>query len=231
MKLKIIGLLILLASQNLKGQIVDNIISSFDGEKITVVYNLENKNANQRFNILAYSSHNNYSEPLVVDGDVGENVVPGKGKRIIWEAKRYLLSAFNADVQIKIKATPQFEVPVLAFQPLAVKSFKRGRSMHIKWGGANPADKLTLELYKDNSPILVIEKAVSNLGSYEWKIPQNLKGKDYSFRLVGEINPAQHAISDKFKIVPRTPLAAKIAPIAVVSVGAAFLILNGDVGD
>jgi Ser-Thr-rich glycosyl-phosphatidyl-inositol-anchored membrane family len=231
MRLTIVGLFTLLIAPNLHGQTVDNILAAFDGQRVTVAYNLESSKKGQRFNVLVYSSHDNYTKALAVAGDAGENVTPGNGKQIVWEAKRDLPSAFNADVQIKIKATPQSDLSVLSIQPLALNTYKKGRSISINWSGGNPADKLTLELYKDGNPNRMIASAIDNRGNYDWKIPQDVKGKKYSFRLVNAASPAQHSESEKFAIKSRTPLAVKIAPVILVSAGAAFLILGGEIDD
>jgi hypothetical protein len=59
MRSTIIVLFTLLVTPNLQGQTVDNILASFDGEKVTVAYNLESKKEGQRFNVFIYSSHDN----------------------------------------------------------------------------------------------------------------------------------------------------------------------------
>jgi Ser-Thr-rich glycosyl-phosphatidyl-inositol-anchored membrane family len=231
MRSTIIGLFTLLIAPNLQGQTVDNILAAFDGERVTVAYDLESNNKGKRFNVLVYSSHDNYAKALSVAGDAGENVASGNGKQIVWEAKRDLPSAFNADVQIKIKAIPQVDLSAMVFQPLTLNTYKKGRSISIKWSGGNPSDKLTLELYKEGDQNRVIASTIDNRGNYDWKIPQDVKGKNYSFRLASTASPAQNAESEKFSIKSRTPLAVKIAPVILVGAGAAFLILGGEIGD
>lgn len=231
MKSVIIGLFLLLNASTLCGQIVDQVVSSFDGERVTVAYDLKSKKAGERFRVLVYGSHDNYSQQLVVTGDAGEQVTPGDGKQIVWEAKRDLPPNFNADVQIKLKVIPAYEVSALQFQPLALTSYKKGRSISITWTGGNPADKLMLELYQDHQRHQIIEGNFDNKGNYNWRIPKNLKGKNYSFRLVNLVNPAQQAESNTFKIKSKTPAAAIIAPVLVLGAGAAFLVLGGDIAD
>jgi hypothetical protein len=226
-----IGFFLLLITSTLCGQIVDQVVTSFDGERVTVAYNLKSKKADERFHVLVYGSHDNYNQQLVVAGDAGEQVAPGDGKQIVWEAKRDLPPNFNADVQIKIKVIPAYEVSVLAFQPLALTSYKKGRSISITWTGGKPSDKLMLELYQDHKRNQVIEGTLDNKGNYDWKIPKNLKGKNYSFRLVNVVNADQQAESNTFKIKSKTPAIAIIAPVLVVGAGAAFLVLGGEIGD
>jgi Ser-Thr-rich glycosyl-phosphatidyl-inositol-anchored membrane family len=227
MKSTIIGLFALLMVSNLQGQTITNVLSSFDGEKITVSYNLQSKITSQRFNVSVFGSHDGYTQPLVVIGDAGENVNPGNGKKLTWDAKRYLPSSFNEDVQIKIKAIPQVELAALTFQPLALKTYKKGRSISLQWSGGNPTDKLTLELYKNASQDRVIANSISNRGSYDWKIPQDVKGKNYSFRLVNSTNPALQNESEKFTVKSRTPVAAIVVPVVVVGAGIAYLMTLG----
>lgn len=231
MKSTSIGLLLLLTASTLHGQIVDHVVSSFDGERVTVAYNLKSKKTDERFHVLVYGSHDNYNQQLVVAGDAGEHVAPGEGKQIVWEAKRDLPSSFNGDVQIKIKVIPQPAPSALTFQPLALTTYKKGRTVSIKWNGGNPADKLTLELYQDNKRNQLIASAMDNDGNHDWKIPMNVKGKNYSFRLVNISNTAQQAESDTFNIKSKTPAIAIIGPVVLVGAGVTFLMLGGEIGD
>jgi hypothetical protein len=231
MKPASIGILLLLFASTLYGQIVDNVIASFDGERVTVAYDLKSKKAGDRFQVLVYSSHDNYSNQIVVTGDAGEAVAPGAGKRVTWEAKNYLPSSFNEEVQIKFKVTPQYELSTLKFQELELSAYKKGRSVSMNWTGGNPNDKLTLELYKDNTRQQIIASNIDNNGNYNWKIPRDIKGKKYSFRLVNLTNAAQQAESNTFSIKSKTPLVAILGPVALVSAGAAYFMLGGELGD
>jgi len=231
MKSASIGFFLLLIASTLCGQIVDHVVSSFDGERVTVAYNLKSKKADEQFHVLVYGSHDNYNQQLVVAGDAGEQVAPGDGKQIIWEAKKYLPPGFNADVQIKIKVIPAHQESALAFQPLALTTYKKGRSISITWTGGEPSDKLILELYQDHKQNQVIEGTLDNKGNYDWKIPKNLKGKNYSFRLAYLVNPARQAESNTFKIKSKTPSIAIIAPVLVVGAGVAFFALGGEIDD
>jgi len=231
MKPASIGILLLHFASTLHGQIVDNVIASFDGERVTVAYDLKSKKAGERFQVLVYSSHDNYSNQIVVTGDAGEAVAPGVGKQVTWEAKNYLPSDFNAEVQIKLKVTPQYELSTFTFQELELSAYKKGRTVSVNWSGGNPNDKLTLELYKDKTRQQIIASNIDNNGNYNWKIPKDIKGKKYSFRLVNLTNTAQQAESGTFSIKSKTPLVAILGPVVLVSAGAAYFMLGGEIGD
>ncbi|MCX7638767.1 MAG: hypothetical protein N2044_13065, partial [Cyclobacteriaceae bacterium] len=56
------------------------------GTKIIVHYDLESANPNHEFTINLFSSKDNFSAPLTkVTGDVGNEIKPGKDKKIVWD--------------------------------------------------------------------------------------------------------------------------------------------------
>jgi len=193
-------------------QTIENINASFDGEKVTVSYVLSYSEGNQKFKIDFYSSHDNYGQPLQVTGDAGENVLPGRTKLVIWNAKNALPSEFDADIRIRIKAT-KMAAPKLEFEPLALKTYKKGRTISMKWIGGYPSDKITIELKKNNVTDLRVAELIDNAGAYEWKMPRRVKGKNYQLILTNASNKGEPAASSEFRVKPRTPFLVKILPI------------------
>jgi hypothetical protein len=207
----------------LQAQSVDNINASFDGEKVTVSYVLNHPEVNQKFTVTLYSSHDNYSQPLSVTGDAGENVLPGRTKRVVWDARGALPSQFDADIRIKIKAT-KITAPKLVFEPLALKTYKKGRTVAMSWTGGYPTDKVSIELYQNNKIALLVADKIDNSLSYQWKMPKSVKGKKYTLRLTNTSQAGAQAESTAFNIKPRTPFIVKILP--VIAVAGVLLILN-----
>jgi hypothetical protein len=209
-------------------QSVENINASFDGEKITVSYFLNSTEVSQKFKIELYGSHDNYSQPLQVTGDAGENVLPGRAKIVMWNAKEALPSDFDGDVRIKIKAI-KMAAPALAFEPLTLKTYKKGRTISMKWTGGYKSDKVTIELQKNKVIDQPVAELIDNNGAYEWKLPKNVKGKNYQLVLTNSSQKSSDPItSDEFRVKPRTPFIVKILPVLVAGGVAVFLFGNDD---
>ena len=211
------------------GQTLENVKTSFDGERMVITYDLNHTDASQKFKVTLYSSHDNYRSPLSsITGDLGENVTPGKAKRVVWDAKSSLSADFDADVSVKIKAAKVVAavaplVP-LVFKPLDVGVYKRGRTVELRWVGGSPNDKLNVELYRNNVAQLRIAEKIDNTQSFTWKMPKGQKaGKDYLVRIYNAGKPTELANSQVFNIKPRVPLLLKIAPVIVVGGAVAFL--------
>ena len=208
----LVGLLVC-ATASSQAQIVENINASFDGEKMVITYDLRFTDANQKFKIVLYSSQDNYSEPLLlVTGDTGENVLPGKVKRVVWDAKSVLPEYFDGDIRIKIKAS-KIAPPKLVFEPLALKTYKRGRTISMKWTGGYSTDQVIIELYKEKAFNLLVADKMNNTATYEWKMPKSVKGRNYTLRITNAARPDEQAESQAFRVKPSVPLLVKILPI------------------
>lgn len=221
--MKLILIIVMVSLLNLtQAQTLENINASFDGERLTVNYTLAFAEVNHKFKIDFYSSHDNYSQPLQVTGDAGENVLPGRTKLVIWDAKNSLPSEFDGDIRIKIKAT-KMAAPKLVFEPLALTTYKKGRTISMKWTGGYLSDKVTIELKKNNVTNLRVAELIDNSGSYDWKMPKSVKGKNYKLILTSTSNTAEPVASNEFKVKPRTPFLVKILPVLVAGGLAVFL--------
>lgn len=224
--MKLITIILMVSLLNLThAQTLENINASFDGERVTVSYVLNHTEANQKFIIALYSSHDNFTQPIQVIGDAGENVMPGTAKRVVWHAKSVLPSEFDGDIRIKIKAT-KMAAPQLVFEPLALTTYKKGRTISMKWTGGFASDKVTIELYKNNVNNLLVADKIDNSASYDWKMPKGVKGKNYMLRVSNAAQPDEQADSQVFRVKPRTPFIVKILPILVA--GGLAVFLSGD---
>jgi hypothetical protein len=145
----------------------------------------------------------------------------------VWDAKSVLPSEFDGDIRIKIKAT-KMAAPKLAFEPLALETYKKGRTISMKWTGGYPSDKVTIELYKNNVNNLLVADKIDNSASYDWKMPKSVKGKNYMLRVSNAARPDEQADSQVFRVKPRTPFLVKILPI--LAAGVVAVILSGDDG-
>ena len=214
------------ATASSHAQIVENINASFDGEKMVITYDLRFTDANQKFKIVLYSSQDNYSQPLMlVTGDTGENVLPGKVKRVVWDAKSVLPTYFDGDIRIKIKAS-KMAAPKLIFDPLTLKTYKRGRTISIKWTGGYATDMVIIELYKEKTFNLLVADKMNNTAAYEWKMPKSVKGRNYTLRITNAARPDEQAESQAFRVKPSVPFLVKILPI--LAAGGIIALSSGD---
>ena len=204
------------------GQTLENVNASFDGEKMLITYDLGFTDANQKFKVALYSSHDNYTTPLAFSaGDLGENVMPGKAKRIEWEVKNSLPADFDSDITLKVKAS-KVRAPVakLVINPLSKGAYKKGQTVDLQWQGGRPTDKINIELYKDNDLQNKLAENVSNNQSYKWAVPKALKGKGYSIHISTATDQSN---SQSFTIKPKMPILLIIAPVVVLGGAIAFL--------
>lgn len=205
-------------------QSIENVKTTFDGERILITYDLNNSDLTQKFNVALYSSHNKYGFPIQsLAGDAGENVLPGKGKRVSWEVRKELPTDFDADIFIKVKAAKGIPLVKLEAMPLAKSGYKKGQTVQVEWKGGKPSDKIHIDLYKDGALQQKLTESLSNSPQlYQWMLPKDLKGSGYSFRIA---NSSDQTNSGNFKVKPIIPLMLKVLPVLVI--GGVVVALGG----
>jgi hypothetical protein len=203
-------------SHNSQAQTVENIVLEFDGNQMSISYDLTYASADQKFNIALYSSHNNYQKPItLVTGAVGDNILPGLRKTVTWDLKNELPATFNDEIDIKVKATMM--ATNYSFNAMA-KAFKRGTNLQLTWEGGLPDDRIKIDLMKDGMYQQTITQT-NNTKGHSWNIPKHFdKGAGYTLRLSNIADSKQKAISSTFAIKSRIPLLLKIAPVVLVAV-------------
>lgn len=213
---------------DLYAQTVENITLDFDGNRMSITYDLTSSSADQKFSISLFSSHNNYNEPITyVSGDVGDNVVAGKQKKVIWNLKRELPVDFNDEIAIKVKAIP---IANYSLNPMA-NGYKKGGVLQVLWEGGLPNELVKIDLLKNNVFQQTLTETKNNK-SYTWDIPKEFeKGSGYTVRLTNMSDEEQSISSTSFRIKPRLPLALKIAPVVLVGVLVGILSGGGDSSD
>ena len=211
-----------------------NIIAEFDGEKMTITYDLVHDNPDDKFRITVFSSHDDYAAPLMnVSNDVGNNITPGTGKRITWYLKNELPWNFNDNIQFKLVAefmTPPKKpvvkeiVQVEFTYPKAGVKVKTGKNVRIQWEGGDPDGNYRLELMEGGDKKLDI-KTLSNKYQYIWSVPDDYdKGKAYSFRLTNTQATDDAAESPTFQIKGKSKAALIAVPVTVIGAGVIYLI-------
>jgi len=203
-------------------QEIENLFRRIEGTNVILTYDLTGE-PEQLFRIEIFSSHNNYSTKLVeVSGDVGENISPGRGKSVTWDAASEL-GNYNGDIELEIQGfiMPQF----LEFTNITTgSSFKRGKTNTIFWKSNTTDPNIKLELYQSGQKISDFGN-IPNNGSYNWSIPKDRKpGKN--FNLVA-ISSQEQASSASFRIAPKIPIVLKILPIALIGGLTAIIVSSG----
>ena len=215
-----------------RAQTIANVISSYDGEKMVITYDLNATEAGQKFKVSLFSSHDNYTQPLtLVTGDAGDNVLPGKSHRVTWDVKNSVPPDFEGEIRIKVKATlveaiKTEAVSKLVIKPLIQNTYKKGNTIAVSWTGGQAGDKLIIELLKGGEVQLKIAEKANSTQTWSWIVPKDTKaGKDYVLQVTNSSRNGDRATSQVFSIKPKIPLLLKIAP--VIAVGGALAFLGG----
>jgi hypothetical protein len=196
------------------------------GDKIVVVYDLDDSSPTNEYQIGLYASTDKFAVAMAkVKGDVGDEVKPGNGKRIEWNIVEEL-GEFAGDLSLEVRGKV-FIVFVKIRDFDATRTYKRGKRYGLSWkpGNANPVH---IELYKGGER-LTGELNHPNNGAYTLSIPPKLSpGKDYRIKITDSKKIDDFIFTDFFTIKQQVPLAVKIAAGGVIAAGATFLLLQGD---
>jgi Ser-Thr-rich glycosyl-phosphatidyl-inositol-anchored membrane family len=187
------------------GQTFENIRPTISGDKVIITYDLKYPDPTQKFNVSLYGSHDKYTNPITpVEGNIGQNVTPGKGLRIVWDAKNSTVS-LDSEIIFRLKGTLK-----LALKPLGTTAYKKGQDVKLDWVGSGASDRMNIELIRNGKVYKTLAEKTPNTFSYNWKIPKNLKaGKDYSIRLTNANLPNEVSASELIIIKPKIPLLIK----------------------
>jgi hypothetical protein len=204
------------------GQSVEIGLVQLYGDEVIVNYKLHDQKG-RKFFISLFSSKDNFKTPLThVTGDVGEGILPGENKKIVWDIKTEL-GQFKGDLTFEIKCQVMEDFQVK-------KVIKRGKVYPLRWNPENNlGENVKIELINNAQKTVWEDGNLANTGRYSWKLPVKIKkGKGYSLKLTNTKNTNQTSVSNFFEIKPKTPLAVKI--FGFVTVGVASIILKGSKG-
>jgi hypothetical protein len=193
-------------------------------EGIVLHYDLTDTTRLRKYTINVYSSVNNFTAPLrYVNGDAGIEVAPGFDRRITWDSRKELGTAFHGEITLEIRGNAY--VPFIKFD-----SFKEGRVIKratkvlLTWSGGSRQNILNIAIYKGDQLAAIIPN-IANSGNHELLVPAGLKpGKDYFLEVSDSKNKDQIMRTPVFEIRRRIPLAFKAGAVAVIGVVAATVI-------
>jgi hypothetical protein len=188
------------------------------GERVTITYDITGAPANQKFKVSVYSSHNNYSTPLsLVTGDLND-VTPGTGRRIEWNARNEMVE-YTGDVTFELRADPM-TIPLSVKTPTGVK---KGKSTTINYEGVISGENVKLELIKSGVVVNQVG-TTTDPARYTWTVPVDVdKASDYQIRLTaGTRTTTSGSFSIKQKLKPWM----YIVPVVVVTGVVVFLLVK-----
>ena len=191
-------------------------------EGVAIHYNLIDSTKNRLYTVHVYSSKDDFLQPLAkVKGDVGLEVRPGNGKKILWDPKEFG-DVFRGNVEIEVRG--KVYIPFVNFTNLKdLKAFKRTKPTTLTWTGGTRQNILNFNLYKGDELVTVISN-VANSGTYDMTIPRSVKpGSDYYFIVSDSKNKDQMMKTSSFAVKPRVKMIFKILPF--VAVGATAYLL------
>ena len=205
-----------------------NIVAEAHGDQVTITYDIKDAAPDQKLNVSVYEVYNENLRLLkVVTGAVGL-VTPGVGKKIIWDARTELQSAFSESRSI------EFELRAEVYNPIAISdiasSYKRGRVVNLSWTGGVPDEDVTIQL-KGPLGVAVLKTGQLNAEKkYSYEIPRSArKSSDNKFLIIGKNSGS--AESNAFAIKRRTPLMLKVLPFLAAGAVGAVLLMEPEVQD
>ena len=196
------------------------------GESLNIYYDLRDTVAGHLYTINAYSSTDNFVNPLTkVSGDLGHQVKPGLNKKIVWKAKEELGSQFEGKVGLEIRG--KVFIPFILLKNFSeYKVFKRLRKYPITWSGGTTRNVLNFDLIR-NEKVVYTFAGIGNDGNYDLLFPKETRpGKNYYLRISDSKNRDEVVFTEKFTIRRKLPLALKVLP--VVAAGAIIYFLLPD---
>lgn len=198
-------------------QDITNFSYKLVGEKIEISYHLSGQSSDC-YKVQLFNSLDNYTKHMkLVSGDVGEEIIPGKNKKIVWEAKKEL-GEFKGGLALKLKT--EF-IPFITFSIPSGEKFIMGKENSITWQG--DVYPLTLDLYQNNKKIDEIATIASG-EQYSWSIPKKSFEKGSSYTIKGTAK-GRSATSKPFTLKNKIPIYIWAIPIVI---GASvFAILSG----
>lgn len=217
--------LLLFTTMLVKAQVITNVKAVLKRDIIEITYDLESRMPEeQTFDLLLFGSHNGYASPLLlVSGDIGEELQPGPGKKIIWRAREELGDT-QGEIILEVGGipTPPF---VRIFQPQTGDKIRRGKTLDVQWQ-SETGGQVILTLEKDGKAITTTAP-IPNNGSYRWQLdPKLAKGKGYRLVFTNAANKAKTVKSELFTVQPKMGAGLKILPFIVIG-GVAAILFSG----
>ena len=217
------NLLLLSFTQTYPQEIVIRKVELNNG-KILLHYDLMDDNPDHRYFLQLYSSMDNFAKPLKkVTGDIGIGIPIGNNKVVTWDVSGELNTKHEGTIFLSIKG--QVYIPFIIFTHFSDHLvFRRGKSYFLTWSAEKLEGNLNFDLYHGENKIWTLPD-VPNTGRMKLVIPIRLKPADnFQFRISDSEDDNKLVYTDKFKIIRRIPIGAKIGLSAIVTAAAIILL-------
>ena len=154
-----------------------------ENEKVILFYELQDTTRSRYYTVNLYSSRDNFLNPLQkLKGDFGLEVVPGRDRKIEFNAKEEFGDSFEGKVGFELRA--KVYIPFIRLEDFNHK-YKRGKPVEIHWSGGRPQNVLNFDLYRGTDKITSFTN-IPNGGKYNLVFPTDIKPSgDYRFRISG----------------------------------------------
>jgi len=127
----LLSLLVALPLSSAFAASVDNIRTALDEhDRLVVTYNLTGGEPSAIYLSVSEDGGQNYDTPLSVSGDVGPNIAPGSGKKIVWDILADTPKLQTEKLVARVSTIP----PELVGQALAPNVLEGGLSVRPKGG-------------------------------------------------------------------------------------------------
>lgn len=101
--------------------------------------------------------------------------------------------------------------------PVANTTFRTGNTVNITWETDTPYHTVSIDLMSDNTSVLQITKATSNVGLFKWDIPIELRGDTSYYLYIRAIDDSVKAQGEIFAIIPDINIPGYEIPLLLLS--------------
>lgn len=207
---KLLFLIFILQTSFAHAQVVIIKKIELGGDKITVIYDLDDSNPNNEYLLSLYTSKDNFNTPMSkVKGDVGGEIKPGNNKRIEWNIREEY-GSYRGELQVEVRG--KVFIPFVKIQSFGHgKSFKRGKPYELAWrpGNTNPVH---IEVFKGSQRVGG-ELNLPNNGKHTINLASNLKPGSYKLKVTDSRKSDDFVMTQEFKVKRKFPLFFKIVPV------------------
>ncbi|KKN02226.1 hypothetical protein LCGC14_1119880 [marine sediment metagenome] len=130
----------------------------------------------------------------------------------VWQGENYsTITDSHYQIRVQDRFTPKYfdfspkftitsERFLKILTPVVNSSYNSGQIMDITWETDSSAEYVSINLMRDSNTVLQISPSTGNTGSFEWRIPSNLKNYPNYTLYINTTDNSAHAYSERFTI-------------------------------
>ena len=212
--------LVLLFNNNLFAQRISNVRASSIDNQVKIIYDFDTKDTITKYKVQLFSSLDNFVIPLnSCSGSIGDTIMSGTNKTIIWSSNR---AGLNYEGLVSFEVRAHKYIP-LKFTNTFKDSYRSGKKINVSYVGYIHNSQSYFVLNDGTDTIRIAENPSSSKKSVVI-LPKKLAG-NFNLKLVNPINE-QVAVSTNFIIKKNKYLMVKIGlpTLALCGLGVYYLI-------